>query len=226
MNIGILTAMQKEHDQVKRLLHDCKVVGSRFSFTTGVLGKSNVVLMQCGIGKVNAAIGTTELIKGFHPDCVISTGVAGGATAQVHVMDVVVSDRLVQHDFRIGMGYARGEIQGFPRFFPADPKLVERAKSLNEASLHVGTIASGDQFISRQKDLDDILSDFPDTLAVDMESASIAQTCFIYGVPMVSFRIISDTPGADHHQQQYEGFWADLSDRSFQVTSRFLENLP
>lgn len=225
MTIGILTAMQKEHDQIQRLLHNTRVVEGRFSFTLGQLSHADVVLMQCGIGKVNAAVGTAELIRTYRPDCVISTGVAGGATDRVHVMDVVVSDRIVHHDFFIGMGYARGEIQGLPRFFASAPDLVEQARSLGEPTLHVGLIASGDQFISRQSDIDDILRDFPDTLAVDMESASIAQTCHLYGVPMLSFRTISDTPGADHHQQQYENFWSELADHSFSVTQRFLESI-
>lgn len=225
MTLGILTAMQKEHDQIKRLLHNTQVVGSRFPFTTGQLSHSQVVLMQCGIGKVNAAVGTSELIQAYHPDCVISTGVAGGATDRINVMDVVVSERIVHHDFNIGMGYARGEIQGLPRFFNSDAALIDKARQLGEPTLHVGLIASGDQFISRQEQIDDILRDFPDTLAVDMESASIAQTCYLYGVPMLSFRTISDTPGADHHQQQYESFWSDLADHSFSVTQRFLESL-
>lgn len=223
MTIGILTAMQKEHDQIQRLLIDTHVVSGRFPFTLGRTPHSQVVLMQSGIGKVNAALATAQLISDNHPDLIISTGVAGGTTPSVHVMDVVVSDTLVQHDFNIGMGYERGEIQGLPRFFHADSHLVTIAQQLHEPTLHVGLIASGDQFISTQEQLNDILSDFPDTLAVDMESAAIAQTCYHYQVPMISFRTISDTPGADHHQQQYEDFWLALADHSFQITNRFLQ---
>ena len=58
-----------------------------------------------------------------------------------------------------------------------------------------------------------------------MESAAIAQTCHIYGVPFVSFRIISDTPGVDKHIEQYENFWGEMANRSFGVTRRFLMGL-
>ena len=74
-------------------------------------------------------------------------------------------------------------------------------------------------------ELDKIKGNFPAGLAVDMESAAIAQTCHIYGVPFVSFRIISDTPGVDNHIEQYENFWGEMANRSFDVTRKFLSNL-
>ena len=77
----------------------------------------------------------------------------------------------------------------------------------------------------RSDELDKIKSNFPAGLAVDMESAAIAQTCHIYGVPFVSFRIISDTPGVDKHIEQYENFWGEMANRSFGVTRSFLSKL-
>lgn len=78
MTIGILTAMQKEHDQIASLLQDRHTEGDKFTYTVGAIGSATIVLRQCGIGKVNAAVGTAELIRTYRPDCVISTGVAGG----------------------------------------------------------------------------------------------------------------------------------------------------
>ena len=76
MKIGILTAMESEHKQIASLLSDKKSVKDQFNYIVGKLEDKDVVLCQCGIGKVNAAVGTSELIHSFHPDCVISTGVA------------------------------------------------------------------------------------------------------------------------------------------------------
>ena len=75
-------------------------------------------------------------------------------------------------------------------------------------------------------DIQDIKRNFPEGLAVDMESAAIAQICYLYKVPFISFRIISDTPGAEQHLEQYKNFWGEMADRSFHVTETFLKSLP
>jgi adenosylhomocysteine nucleosidase len=227
MTLGILTAMQSEHDLLASLLENkhTKQINN-FSYLHGTLGTHEVILLQCGIGKVNAAIGTVELIKNYAPSYIVSTGVAGGIDTCLSVMDVVVSEQTVYHDVWCGMGCDQGQIQGFPTFFQAAPNLVKAALSLNNTQttkIHSGLICTGDQFITSRTELDTIKTNFPQGLAVDMESCAIAHTCHIYGVPFVSFRIISDTPGVDEHIQQYEDFWGEMASRSFQVTKHFLE---
>lgn len=183
--------------------------------------------MQCGIGKVNAAAGAVELIRNFEPDCIISTGVAGGIDTCLKVMDVVVSRQIVYHDVWCGEGNAYGQIQGLPTFFNGDETLYNCAMSLDtETAIHGGLICSGDKFITDRSELDTIKGNFPEGLAVDMESAAIAQVCYLYKVPFISFRIISDTPGADKHFEQYQNFWGEMADRSFHVTETFLKALP
>lgn len=226
MTIGILVAMAVEFDQLAKLMED-KATASEggAQFTTGKIGKHNIVLMQCGIGKVNAAVGTTLLIRHFTPDCIISTGCAGGIDECLNVMDVVVSRELVYHDVDCGvtLGCELGQVQGLPLRFQGDTRLVEAATKLEtNTHIHAGLICTGDQFITSRKALDKIKQNFPDGLAVDMESAAIAQVCYLQGVPFVSFRVISDTPGADEHQKQYEGFWTDMADRSFGISRSFI----
>ncbi|MCH5176508.1 MAG: 5'-methylthioadenosine/adenosylhomocysteine nucleosidase [Prevotellaceae bacterium] len=225
MKIGILTAMAKEHDQIVALLADVHHVDGQFPYVEGRINTTDIVLQQCGIGKVNAAIGASEMIRQHTPDCIISTGVAGGIDPCLHVMDVVASSHCVHHDFNLNLGYERGEIQGLTRFFPSDQRLVDTVRSLAEPTIHVGLICTGDQFITSHDELATIKQYFPEGLAVDMESAAIAQTCYIYHVPFISFRIISDTPGADNHQQQYENFWGEMAQRSFGITRRLLLQL-
>ncbi len=227
MVVGILTAMQSEHDLLASLLNNRKIETiNKFSFLHGSLGEHDIILMQCGIGKVNATIGTTELIRNYSPKYIISTGVAGGIDQCLSVMDVVVSEQTVYHDVWCGMGCEHGQIQGFPTFFEATQNLVKAAVSLNakqDSKIHKGLICTGDQFITSREELNIIKTKFPNGLAVDMESCAIAHTCHIYGIPFVSFRIISDTPGVEEHIQQYEDFWGEMATRSFQVTKHFLE---
>ena len=226
MTLGILTAMQKEHDQIASLLQDRHTEGDKFTYTVGTIGSATIVLRQCGIGKVNAAVGTAELIRTYRPDCVISTGVAGGIDTCLNVMDVVVSTALVHHDFDLtSWGLGKGEIQDMPRFFYAGEQLVAAARALNSPIIHTGLIATGDQFITNREELNVIKEKYPEGMAVDMESAAIAQVCHLWGVPFLSFRIISDTPGVDAHFEQYLNFWDTMADKSFSVTKEFLSKI-
>ena len=111
MKIGIITAMSSEHDQVALLLENKK------EYTEGQIHNNTIILTQCGIGKVNAAAGAVELIRNFQPDCIISTGVAGGIDKCLKVMDVVASSHIVYHDVWCGEGNTYGQIQGLPTYF-------------------------------------------------------------------------------------------------------------
>ena len=218
--------MTKEHKQFVHLLSDPAIESDgSFEFTIGHLGMNTLILMPCGIGKVNAAVGASALIRRYKPDCVVSTGCAGGIDEALSVMDVVVSTQTVYHDVSIP-GCEYGQVQGLPARFRSEEQLVEAALSLHLSTIHAGLICTGDQFITDRAQLDHIKGQFPEALAVDMESAAIAQTCHLLQTPFVSFRILSDTPGADEHIQQYLNFWDEMADRSFDVTRRFLAALP
>lgn len=220
--------MSSEQKQLANKLQNKTVqTEGPFTYTQGTIGRNTIILMQCGIGKVNAAAGAVEMIRTFAPHCLISTGVAGGIDKCLKIMDVVVSSSLVYHDVWCGQGNAYGQIQGLPTFFAGNETLYRCALSLDtETAIHGGLICSGDRFITDRSELDQIKQNFPEGLAVDMESASIAQVCHLYHVPFISFRIISDTPGADKHFEQYLNFWGEMADRSFRVTETFLKALP
>ena len=228
MKIGIIAAMSSEYKQVAQLLENKKeYTEGIYEYTEGTIRNNTIILTKCGIGKVNAAVGAVELIRTFQPDCIISTGVAGGIDKCLKVMDVVASAQIVYHDVWCGEGNAYGQIQGMPTFFEGNKTLFDCAISLDtETPIHGGLICSGDKFITDREELDAIKGNFPEGLAVDMESGSIAQVCHIYKVPFISFRIISDTPGAENHWEQYTNFWGEMADRSFDVTKAFLESLP
>ena len=228
MKIGIITAMSKEKEQIVELLEEKEEMTSgNYTYSVGALNGNELVIMESGIGKVNAAIGALEMIKTHEPDCIISTGVAGGLDPELSVMDVVVGRSCVYHDVYCGEGNAFGQVQGLPLYFKSNDTLFECAMDLEtETNILGGLICTGDKFITEPGTIYNIKEDWPNGLAVDMESAAIAQTCFLYNVPFISFRIISDTPGVDQHWEQYTNFWETMAFRSFGVTKTFLESLP
>jgi len=225
--IGVLTAMNVEYNQIAAMLQDTGTVqiGPQ-KFLVGTIGDSRVVLLQCGIGKTNAASGVTNLIISFHPDYVISTGVAGGIDKKLNVMDIVIGSQICYHDVNCGDNCDPGQVQGLPRLFNGDERLVEIAKSLKtDIRIVPGLICTGDQFITNYDELKVIKEKYPEGLAVDMESAAIAQVCHLWNVPMLSFRIISDIPGVDNHFDKYLNFWETMADKSFAVTKEFLSKI-
>lgn len=224
MKIAILVAMEKELKQFLTLLGDPEKqeIGGR-AYYVGNLGEKQIVLQQCGIGKVNSVIGTVEMIRNFSPDCIVSSGVAGGASLSVPRLEAVVSTELVYHDAYYGSECAPGQVLGMPERFTADKKLVEAAKSID--GVHPGLIVSGDWFVDTKAKMGGIVDMFPEALAVDMESCSIAQVCHVYGVPFVSFRVISDIPFDDTKANQYYDFWDKVAAESFSITREFVEKI-
>lgn len=214
MKIGIIVAMDKELQQLRPLFPE-----------------DQVILQKSGIGKVNAAIQTVEMIRQFHPDCIISTGCAGGNGADINVQDVVVSTQLAYHDVYCGEAIGHsvyGQVQGLPPRFDADPSLLEKALSLSlpkGVKVHPGLIVTGDWFVDTKDKMREIVGHFPEAKAVDMESCAIAQTCYINKVPFISFRVISDIPLRDTDASMYHDFWNTIAQNSFQVTKTFIESL-
>lgn len=227
MKIGIIVAMDKELIQLRALLDDCTMEQHNGKdFVRGMIGENTVIMQKCGIGKVNSAIGTVEMINKYAPDLIISTGVAGGADVSMNVTDVVVGTEYCYHDAYCGSECRPGQIMGMPPSFTAAGQLVSKALSAEvKTTVHAGLIVSGEWFVDSREKMQSILDNFPKAKAVDMESCSIAQTCHIYGVPFISFRIISDIPLKDNNASQYFDFWARLAEGSFNVTKKFLTSL-
>lgn len=227
MKIGVIVAMKAEFRLVENLLKDKveRKVGD-YLFVEGGVGEKTIVLLQSGIGKVCSAVGTLEMIRTFHPDCIINTGVAGGIDPLLQVMDIVVGDKVVYHDVWCGEGNEYGQVQGMPAYYRSDRRLYETALQMkSEIHMHGGLICSGDRFITDRKELDEIKHNFPQGLAVDMESCSIAQVCYMYSTPFLSFRIISDTPGIDGHTEQYKDFWTAAPQHSFELFKQLIKTL-
>ncbi len=213
MKVGIIVAMDKELRQLKQLFD-------------GI----DVMVQKCGIGKVNAALGTQRMINEFHPDVIISSGCAGGNGEEINVQDVVVSSELAYHDVYCGSAIDNstkyGQVQGMPASFEPEPWLLQKALNLNcGVKVHAGLIVTGDWFVDSREKMREIVGHFPDAKAVDMESCAIAQTCYINKVPFISFRVISDVPLRDTDASQYHDFWNTMAEHSFAVTKSFVESI-
>ena len=218
MKVVIIAAMDREYESL------CNLLGGE----RGGRGGHEFILVQGGIGKVNAACTCTELILREHPDCIISSGCAGGLRPDIKVMDTVVGSQYCYHDVWCGEPNAVGQVQGHPARFDADPSLIALARTVGNGrgDTHKGLICSGDRFCTDQEEISAIAGAFPQALAVDMESCAMAQVCHLYDVPFLSVRVISDSVSADGRKGEYDNFWAEVSDSSFGFVSRLLDSLP
>ena len=197
--IGIIGAMDEEVISLKRKMNvteQRELAGMEFFI--GTVGDKDVVVVRCGIGKVNAAVCTQILVDIFNVEYVINTGVAGGLNPELNIGDIVVSSDTVEHDMDASaVGNPRGEIPRMKKtYFEADQKLIDAAKTAAENlkgdhKVYVGRIASGDQFICSMKVKEDIYTTFT-AYCAEMEGAAIAHTCFLNQIPFVVIRAISD----------------------------------
>lgn len=210
--IGVIGAMDEEVSYLKEHLTDKKVTTiSGMDFYEGKLDGVDVVIVKCGIGKVNAGICAQTLINNFGASRIINTGVAGSLDARIDIGDIVVSTDAVQHDFDLTpIGYAPGEtdVDGMVAF-PADDEM--RAAAVNavkevapEIGVLEGRVCSGDQFIASREQKEFIMSTFGGSCC-EMEGGSIAQVCYLNKTPFVIIRAISDKAD-DSEELSYEQF--------------------
>ncbi|MDD2961374.1 MAG: 5'-methylthioadenosine/adenosylhomocysteine nucleosidase [Muribaculaceae bacterium] len=223
-NIGIIVAMGKELKLLLPLIEDIKELEiDGYKLYSGIINGHNITAMQCGIGKVNATIGTLTMLNNFNIDIMINTGVAGGADKDVNVMDVIVGERIAHHDVWCGPGTIYGESSGFPLYFTSDKSLIDLLDFDINPNLKLGLICSGEKFISSIDEVNFIKSNFKDAKAVDMESAAIAQVCYMRNVPFFCLRVISDSPGANHdNAAQYDNFWEDAPKQTFNILKNLI----
>lgn len=197
--IGVIGAMDEEVISLKRkveVTQQKEIAG--MTFFVGTIQEKEVVLVRCGIGKVNAAVCTQILIDLFNVEYIINTGVAGALNPVLNIGDIVVSSDTVEHDMDASaVGNPRGEIPRMQKtYFEADAKLIEvsqkAAKKLKgNHKVYVGRIASGDQFICSMRVKEDIYTTFT-AYCAEMEGAAIAHTCYLNQIPFVVIRAISD----------------------------------
>lgn len=197
--IGIIGAMHEEVVGLKaEMISDRTVKKASMVFEEGELNGRKVVVVQSGIGKVNAAICAQILIDEFGVDTLINTGIAGSLDARIDIGDIVISTDALHHDMDATIfGDAVGQVPGMDILaFPADERLLTLARKVNEEvntdiRTFTGRIVSGDQFISSHEAKQRITENFK-PLCTEMEGAAIAQTAYLNHIPYVIIRAISD----------------------------------
>lgn len=221
--IGIIGAMEEEVASLKEALTDTKTTTiAGMEFCEGKMGDKDVVVVQCGMGKVNAGICANTLINQFGCSKVINTGVAGSLDNQINIGDIVVSVDACQHDFTVeAIGFEKGEIPYTGLFaFPADETMRKEAVDAVHAAapdvqVFEGRVCTGDQFISSKEQKELIKSNFGG-MCCEMEGGAIAQACYLNDTPFVIIRAISDKAD-ESEEMNYEEFKKEAAEHCASV---------
>ncbi len=212
--IGVIFAMNEELDEfIKYLKVDREYDIFDLHFFEGIKKDNHCILVTSGVGKVNSARATQILIDNYNVDYIINVGVAGGLSSTLDIGDIIIGNKLVQHDFDItAFNHDKGYIPNVGVYIDADEYLVKTTEMvLNDSNIDYfkGVIASGDIFCTDEKMSNKIAHKFS-ALCVEMEGASIAQVCYLSHIPFLILRSISDIPN-NNNVITYEEFLKESS---------------
>ena len=230
MKLGIIGAMDVEVAALKGKMENPTVTTrAGMEYFAGKLEGLDVVVVQCGVGKINAAMCTQILVNCFGVTHIVNTGIAGSLCAELDIGDLVISRDAIHHDFDLHFwGRPIGQVPGLDvTAFPADEALMQAAFAAAEAEnpghTKMGRVASGDQFICSKEQKEKIIAD-TQAVCAEMEGASIAHTAYRNGVPFVIIRAISDKAD-DSAEMDYPTFEAIAAHRCANVTCRLAKSL-
>ena len=230
MKLGIIGAMDVEVATLKEKMEGALVsTKAGMAFCEGTLEGVPAVVVQCGVGKVNAALCAQILCDCYGVTAVVNTGIAGSLCNDLDIADLVISRDAIHHDFDLRFwGRPVGQVPGFDvTAFPADEKLMElafrAAETVNPGHNKIGRVASGDQFICSREQKESIIAN-TQAICAEMEGASIAHAAYRNGVPFVILRAISDKAD-DSAEMDYPTFEALAAQRCAQVTMLLAKQL-
>ena len=222
---GIICATETEMKVIINEIKDIreKKIG-RIVFFEGKFNNKDIVFVQSGIGKVNAAITATLLIEKYDIDKVIFSGVAGALDKVLKIGDIVIANDVVQHDFAVeAFGYKKGQIPQMEVWsFEGDKDLIKKVQETSDEKikLHYGRILTGDQFIYKKEEKLDLGKEF-EALCVDMESGAVAQVCYIMNVKILIRRSISDSV-TDESSMEYDKFAELAAENSKEILKKII----
>ncbi len=205
MKIGIIGAMEEEISLLKKVIKKRKHgLIADFEYFTGELEQHKIVVLKSGIGKVNAATSATIMNYKFKCDYIINIGSAAGLGKGISVGDVVIASESCYHDVNIvGFGYKHGQVPRMPECYVSDAFLMRLAENCTQYvenhQTFAGLIVSGDAFMNDPENVTSIKKHFPNAIASEMESCSIAQVCYRLKIPFINIRSISDIAGENAH---------------------------
>ena len=228
--LGIIGAMAVEVETLKSEMKNLQVVQKAgMEFYDGVLEDMNVVVVQCGVGKVNAAMCAQVLCDCFQVTHLVNTGIAGSLCADLDIGDLLVSRDAMYHDFDVQhFGYEMGEVPGMGVLtFDADEEMIalayEAAEAVNPGHSRIGRVASGDKFVAEKAVKEDIIAK-TSALCTEMEGTAIAHVAFRNKLPFVILRAISDKAD-DSAEMDYPTFEAIAARHCAQVARTMARKL-
>lgn len=231
MKLGIIGAMDVEVKHLKETMevHEVKMIANK-EYVEGKIGNLECVVVQCGIGKVSAALSVQILNDYFHVTHVMNTGIAGSLNNDLNIGDIVVSSDAVYHDVDVtNFGYPIGEMPGVGCcYFKADEELMKEAvnavkSKAPDVNVKVGRVASGDIFV-RTKDKKQWIKDTFQADCCEMEGCAIAQAAYLNNLPFVIIRAISDKAD-ESAEETYETFEAKAAQHCAMITKEMCEHL-
>lgn len=225
---GIIAAMQEEMQEIKTIMTETEEIKIyELTFFKGKISKQEVILVEAGVGKVNASRVTQILIDNFDIGAIINIGSAGCANDELRIGDIVIGKKMVQHDFDItAFGHQKGFISNVGQYVESDSVLIKKMEqvieklSKNEFKIKIGTIASGDIFCTETKMKEKIRSKF-EADAIEMEGAAVAQVCKLDNIPFIIIRTISDNPNGKN-EITFDKFLEMASKRCANILGEFL----
>lgn len=225
---GIIGAMREEIEPLLSYYEDYETIKhANNEYYLVELKDKRIIICQSKIGKVFAAMTTTILIEKFNCFKILFTGVAGGVNPNLKVGDLIVAEKTCQHDFDItAFSHPHGYIPDLGEFVVSDKNLINLAKKIsqkNNIDLKIGTIATGDQFIS-SKDKKNWIANTFNADAIEMEGASVAQVCENYNIKYLIIRSISDT-AEDNAGINFDEFMEMAAQRSAKFLIEIINNL-
>lgn len=228
--VGIIVAMQEELEEILNIMETREEKEIyEILYVEGIIEGKEVIVVKSGVGKVNAARTAQILIDKLNVKSIINVGSAGALNPDLNIGDIVIAEKLIQHDFDItAFNHKKGYITGVGDYIYCDKNLIKKIQEAreninsNEYNIKIGIIASGDIFCTDTTMKENIHNKFGAD-CVEMEGAAIAQVCYLDKIPFIVIRSISDTPNGNN-AIVFDEFVKFASKKCAVILKEFLKN--
>lgn len=224
--IGIIAAMKEEVQALVSLMNQYeKQEYDNREYWIGSIANQTIVIGLSGVGKVNAAMSTTLLLKRYNITYLLNIGTAGGLLETQNVLDLVISNQVVQHDYDTS---PIDKEDGIGLWFDVDMQLLDICKSVCkqlQKPFHIGLVASGDQFIAKEEDFHKLLTKFNQAICAEMEAGAIAQVCHFQNVPFLVIRSLSDVALKKGSELDFTTYVSYASEKSAKLCVKMIEEI-
>ncbi|WP_418904983.1 5'-methylthioadenosine/adenosylhomocysteine nucleosidase [Borreliella lusitaniae] len=233
-NILILSATKAEIAEINNIIQNKKSIPIeehriKKRITTGTMLDHNIITIATGVGKINTAFWTSYIISKYKISHIINTGVVSGIYSNknkfIKVGDIIISTETTSYDFNLHrFGYELGHVPEHPKKFKANTTLISKASriKINNITSYMGLIITGDQFIDHQN-FQEISEEFENAIAIDMESAAMAQVAYNFKIPFIIIRGISDIVNNENNYDDYKKFLKKASFNSAKMVEKLIK---